>query len=88
MQSQTIPERLRSLRASRDWTRADLSHESRVSFSTIAALETGRHDPRLTTLEKLAHAFGFTLPEFVTNLELRCHQYEGPVSVRRFREVT
>jgi transcriptional regulator with XRE-family HTH domain len=75
MENQTIPVRLRSLRKARDWTRADLSHESRVSFSTIAALETGRHDPRLTTLEKLAHAFGFTLPEFVTNLELRCHQY-------------
>ena len=65
MDQQTIPVRLRSLRKARDWTRADLSHASRVSFSTIAALE------------KLAHAFGFTLPEFVTNLELRCHQYRG-----------
>ena len=77
MLAQTIPERLRTLRQTKNWTRADLSHESRVSFSTIAALETGRHDPRLTTLEKLAHAFGFTLPEFVTNLELRSHAYRG-----------
>lgn len=80
MEKQTIPDRLKSLRQSRAWTRADLSHESRVSFSTIAALETGRHDPRLTTLEKLAHAFGFTLPEFVTNLELRAHTYERKIA--------
>ena len=75
MTRQTIPERLKSLRRIKNWSRADLASQSRVSFSTIAALETGRHDPRLTTLEKIAHAFGHSLPEFVTNLELRCHQY-------------
>jgi transcriptional regulator with XRE-family HTH domain len=50
--------RLKQLRALRGWSQAKLAAEldPPVTREYIARLETGRHDPPLSTLERLAKA--------------------------------
>lgn len=49
--------RLKELRAARDWTQADLADRLDVSRQTINAIETGRYDPSLPLAFKLAAVF-------------------------------
>ncbi len=48
--------KLRALREQRGFSQADLAVKSGVSREYIARLETGHHDPSLSTLVKLAEA--------------------------------
>jgi putative transcriptional regulator len=50
--------RLKVLRAERDWTQADLARELDVSRQTVNAIETGKFDPSLPLAFKLARLFG------------------------------
>ena len=50
--------RLKVLRAERNWSQADLAHALGVSRQTVNALETGRYDPSLPLAFKIAHVFG------------------------------
>jgi putative transcriptional regulator len=50
--------RLKVLRAERDWSQADLAERLGVSRQTVNALETGKYDPSLLLAFKLAHMFG------------------------------
>ena len=50
--------RLKVLRAERDWSQADLAQALGVSRQTVNALETGRYDPSLPLAFKIAHVFG------------------------------
>ncbi len=49
--------RLRVLRAERDWTQATLADHLDVSRQTINAIETGKYDPALPLAFKLARLF-------------------------------
>jgi putative transcriptional regulator len=49
--------RLRVLRAERQWSQADLAQRTNVSRQTINALETGKYDPSLPLAFKLAAVF-------------------------------
>lgn len=49
--------RLRELRAERDWSQADLGERLGVSRQTINAIETGKYDPSLPLAFKLARLF-------------------------------
>lgn len=48
--------RLKQLRAKRGWTQEQLAEKAGINRGYLARLETGRHDPTITTLEKLAKA--------------------------------
>ena len=50
--------RLKVLRAERDWSQAHLATELGVSRQTVNALETGRYDPSLPLAFKLSAVFG------------------------------
>lgn len=50
--------RLKVLRAMRDWSQADLADHLGVSRQTVNALETGKYDPSLPLAFKIAHLFG------------------------------
>ncbi len=50
--------RLKDLRAERNWSQADLAEELGVSRQTVNALETGRYDPSLPLAFKIARVFG------------------------------
>jgi Predicted transcriptional regulators len=53
--------RLKVLRAERDWSQADLAAALGVSRQTVNALETGRYDPSLPLAFKIARTFGLTI---------------------------
>ncbi len=49
--------RLKTLRAERDWTQARLAQELDVSRQTVNALETGKYDPSLPLAFRIARLF-------------------------------
>jgi putative transcriptional regulator len=49
--------RLRVLRAERDWSQARLADELGVSRQTVNALENGKYDPLLPLAFKIARVF-------------------------------
>jgi putative transcriptional regulator len=53
--------RLRVLRAERDWSQADLAQRLEVSRQSVNAIETGKFDPSLPLAFKLARLFGTTI---------------------------
>ena len=50
--------RLKVLRAERNWSQAELADRLGVSRQTVNALETGRYDPSLPLAFKIARIFG------------------------------
>ena len=48
--------RIKAFRAKRRITQAELAERAGISHGYLARLETGRQDPTITTLEKLAKA--------------------------------
>lgn len=55
--------RLKVLRAERDWSQADLADRLGVSRQTINAIETGKYDPSLPLAFKLARLFALSIEE-------------------------
>ena len=49
--------RLKVLRAERDWTQEDLAGRLEVSRQTVNAIETGKYDPSLPLAFKIARLF-------------------------------
>jgi putative transcriptional regulator len=49
--------RLKVLRAERDWTQARLANELEVSRQTVNAIEKGKFDPSLTLAFKVSRLF-------------------------------
>jgi putative transcriptional regulator len=50
--------RLKILRAERDWSQADLAEQLGVSRQSVNAIETGKYDPSLPLAFKIARLFG------------------------------
>lgn len=55
--------RLKVLRAERDWTQADLANALDVSRQTINAIEKCKFDPSLPLAFKCARLFGLSIEE-------------------------
>lgn len=55
--------RLKVLRAERDWTQARLASELEVSRQTVNAIETGKYDPSLPLAFRIARTFGQPIEE-------------------------
>ena len=55
--------RLKVLRAERDWTQAQLASELDVSRQTVNAIEKGKFDPSLPLAFKAARLFGLSIEE-------------------------
>ena len=53
--------RLRVLRAERNWSQADLAQKLDVSRQSVNAIETGRFDPSLPLAFRLARLFETTI---------------------------
>ena len=53
--------RLKVLRAERNWTQAELADALDVSRQTVNAIETGKFDPSLPLAFKLARLFETTI---------------------------
>jgi len=55
--------RLKVLRAERDWTQADLANALSVSRQTINAIEKGKFDPSLPLAFKIARLFKMAIED-------------------------
>lgn len=53
--------RLKVLRAERDWSQADLADRLQVSRQSINAIETGKYDPSLPLAFRIARVFGLPI---------------------------
>jgi len=53
--------RLKVLRAERDWSQADLAQRLEVSRQSVNAIETGKYDPSLPLAFRIARLFGLTV---------------------------
>ena len=55
--------RLKVLRAERDWSQAELAEQLDVSRQAVNAIETGKHDPSLPLAFRIARLFGLSIEE-------------------------
>ena len=62
--------RLKVLRAERDWTQARLAQELDVSRQTVNAIETAKFDPSLPLAFRIAHLFGLPIEEIFQPAEV------------------
>ncbi len=63
--------RLKVLRAERDWSQGDLAQRLEVSRQSVNAIETGKFDPSLPLAFKLARLFGMPIEEIFSDEEER-----------------
>jgi putative transcriptional regulator len=53
--------RLKVLRAERDWSQGDLAERLQVSRQSVNAIETGKYDPSLPLAFRIAAVFGLAI---------------------------
>ena len=53
--------RLKVLRAERDWSQQDLADRLEVSRQSVNAIETGKYDPSLPLAFRIADLFGLPI---------------------------
>jgi len=53
-----VKNRLKVLRAERNWSQADLAERLHVSRQSVNAIETGKFDPSLPLALRIARLFG------------------------------
>ncbi|HET7662818.1 MAG TPA: helix-turn-helix transcriptional regulator [Rhodanobacteraceae bacterium] len=58
--------RLRELRAEREWSQARLAEALDVSRQTVNAIETGKYDPSLPLAFKIASVFALPIESIFT----------------------
>jgi putative transcriptional regulator len=63
--------RLKVLRAERDWSQGDLAQRLEVSRQSVNAIETGKFDPSLPLAFKLARLFGMRIEEIFSDEDER-----------------
>ena len=59
----TMQNRLKVLRAERDWSQAELGGRLGVSRQAVNAIETGKYDPSLPLAMKIGRLFGMKIEE-------------------------
>jgi len=55
--------RLKVLRAERDWSQSDLAQRLDVSRQSVNAIETGKYDPSLPLAFRIAELFALPIEE-------------------------
>jgi putative transcriptional regulator len=56
-----VKNRLKVLRAERDWSQQDLADRLEVSRQSVNAIETGKYDPSLPLAIRIAELFGLPI---------------------------
>jgi putative transcriptional regulator len=62
-----VKNRLKVLRAERDWSQGDLAERLAVSRQSVNAIETGKYDPSLPLAFKIAAIFDMPIEAIFTN---------------------
>lgn len=61
--------RLKVLRAERDWTQAELADRLKVSRQTVNAVEQGKYDPSLSLAFKISRVFNMPIEKVFVDEE-------------------
>ena len=73
--------RLRVLRAEREWSQAELAFRLSVSRQTVNAIETGRYDPSLPLAFAIARLFSLRIEDvFVPGADALPQQDPAPLA--------
>ena len=59
--------RLKVLRAERNWSQADLADRLEVSRQSVNAIETGKYDPSLPLAFKIARVFAMPIEQIFSD---------------------
>ena len=59
--------RLKVLRAERDWSQGDLAERLQVSRQSVNAIETGKYDPSLPLAFRIARLFDRAIEDIFIN---------------------
>jgi putative transcriptional regulator len=59
--------RLKVLRAERDWSQADLAHRLEISRQSVNAIETGKYDPSLPLAFRIARLFDLPIEKIFSD---------------------
>ena len=59
--------RLKVLRAERNWSQADLAEKLDVSRQSVNAIETGKYDPSLPLAFKIARLFDLSIEQIFSD---------------------
>jgi putative transcriptional regulator len=59
--------RLKVLRAERDWSQADLAERLEVSRQSVNAIETGKYDPSLPLAFRIARLFELPIEQIFSD---------------------
>ena len=59
--------RLKVLRAERDWSQSDLAAQLQVSRQSVNAIETGKYDPSLPLAFRIASLFELPIEAIFSN---------------------
>jgi putative transcriptional regulator len=62
-----VKNRLKVLRAERDWSQGDLAAQLDVSRQSVNAIETGKYDPSLPLAFRIAAIFGLPIETIFSN---------------------
>jgi len=62
-----VKNRLKVLRAERDWSQSDLAERLQVSRQSVNAIETGKYDPSLPLAFRIATLFGLAIEDIFEN---------------------
>lgn len=63
--------RLKILRAEKDWSQAELAERLKVSRQTVNAIEVGKYDPSLPLAFSIARLFGRRIENIFIDGELK-----------------
>jgi putative transcriptional regulator len=64
-----VKNRLKVLRAERDWSQAELGGHLGVSRQAVNAIETGKYDPSLPLAFRIARLFELSIEEIFDDAE-------------------
>ena len=64
----SVKNRLKVLRAERDWSQAELAGRLDVSRQAVNAIETGKHDPSLPLAFRIARLFEMSIEDIFDDL--------------------
>jgi putative transcriptional regulator len=62
-----VKNRLKVLRAERNWSQSDLAERLEVSRQSVNAIETGRYDPSLPLAFRIAEVFGLPVEQIFSS---------------------
>lgn len=66
--------RIKVLRAEKDWTQADLADKVGISRQAVISIEKYKYTPSLELAFKIAEAFGVSIDEVFTHKEEKQHE--------------